>query len=322
MGPAAIMLWTGLEPCLHTFRMTAGWLSFGRALLESRDLLVSDERMSRSHVRIDYVGNGFHVEDLASRNGTFVNGHRADDRVYPAGSILRVGRTLVALVEDAQQFVGAVDIVDGLVVGPTTRRLQARIDATRLHTVLVGGIGSGRRELAVRWARARRRPFLIYDPRTQSLERAVRHDHATLVIPEINRLRPADRPALLALLHRPNFRVLATSQTAGVDPDFQLAPIAVPNAAQRVEELPMLLHHTVRRVSPRLSVHPNTVERVLVDGWPASFLEIANDIARAAARVEENGGTLVRREDLHAQVAKNHCVLVSRSSVQLSASPA
>src|SRR5579864_8111278 len=40
------------------------------------DIALSDKSLSRRHVRFLREGDGFSVEDLGSRNGTFVNGEK------------------------------------------------------------------------------------------------------------------------------------------------------------------------------------------------------------------------------------------------------
>jgi hypothetical protein len=41
---------------------------------ERSDLIIPDRRVSRQHARIQLEGDGYTLEDLGSRNGTFVNG--------------------------------------------------------------------------------------------------------------------------------------------------------------------------------------------------------------------------------------------------------
>lgn len=58
---------------------------------------VSDLKVSRHHCRLQLGADAIHVEDLASRNGTFVNGHPVDPNAMPdvldSGDVLTVGDT-------------------------------------------------------------------------------------------------------------------------------------------------------------------------------------------------------------------------------------
>jgi len=74
----------------------AGPLTVGRAA--DADLVLADELVSRRHARVSQSGAGAVVEDLGSRNGTFVNGNQihGPTRLTP-GDQLQLGVTLVEL---------------------------------------------------------------------------------------------------------------------------------------------------------------------------------------------------------------------------------
>jgi pSer/pThr/pTyr-binding forkhead associated (FHA) protein len=71
-------------------------LTVGRAA--DADLVLADELVSRRHARVSQRGAGAVVEDLGSRNGTFVNGNQihGPTRLVP-GDQLQLGVTLVQL---------------------------------------------------------------------------------------------------------------------------------------------------------------------------------------------------------------------------------
>jgi pSer/pThr/pTyr-binding forkhead associated (FHA) protein len=65
------------------------------------DVVIHDDEASRVHARVTPVdGRGWHVTDLATTNGTFVNTERI---VGPAtvrvGDVIRVGRVSCTVVE-------------------------------------------------------------------------------------------------------------------------------------------------------------------------------------------------------------------------------
>lgn len=71
-------------------------LTLGRS--QDADFVVGDDFASGRHARLFRRGNDWYVEDLASRNGTFVAGMRIEqpERVQ-LGSDIKIGRTTVRL---------------------------------------------------------------------------------------------------------------------------------------------------------------------------------------------------------------------------------
>lgn len=72
-------------------------ITIGRA--SSCTFVVGDDFASSQHAKLLKRGNDWFVEDLDSRNGTYVNGYRIDqpERVTTASDI-KVGRTTIRLV--------------------------------------------------------------------------------------------------------------------------------------------------------------------------------------------------------------------------------
>jgi pSer/pThr/pTyr-binding forkhead associated (FHA) protein len=67
------------------------------------DLTLDDPRASRRHARVRRSGSGALVEDLGSRNGTFVNDDQVESpTVVTAGDELLVGVTVLELRDEAQ----------------------------------------------------------------------------------------------------------------------------------------------------------------------------------------------------------------------------
>lgn len=89
----------GIHACLtaltgslagQMFRIPETGLLIGRAV--SSGLKIVEEGVSRHHARIRHEGGAILVEDLASRNGTFVNGERLSDaRTLEEGDKIQVG---------------------------------------------------------------------------------------------------------------------------------------------------------------------------------------------------------------------------------------
>lgn len=72
-------------------------LSLGRA--DNNDFVLGDDFASSRHARLFRRGSEWFVEDLDSRNGTFVDGIRIDqpERVQ-VGTDIKMGRTIVRLM--------------------------------------------------------------------------------------------------------------------------------------------------------------------------------------------------------------------------------
>jgi hypothetical protein len=64
-------------------------VSIGRGL--DNDVVVEDRRVSRHHARIQRGPRGWEVMDLASTNGTFVNGRQVKQRLIAHGDIISLG---------------------------------------------------------------------------------------------------------------------------------------------------------------------------------------------------------------------------------------
>ncbi len=62
-------------------------------------VVISDGQTSRAHCRITRVGEEFWVEDLGSRNGTWIEADRIHRAVWPIGQTLRVGNHQITLEE-------------------------------------------------------------------------------------------------------------------------------------------------------------------------------------------------------------------------------
>jgi pSer/pThr/pTyr-binding forkhead associated (FHA) protein len=83
----------GIEPDVGSlsFRLPAGTIrTLGRA--QGADFIIEAPLVSRLHCRIDATDDVLTVTDLASTNGTFVNGERIGARTVREGDHLRIGR--------------------------------------------------------------------------------------------------------------------------------------------------------------------------------------------------------------------------------------
>ena len=59
-------------------------------------ITVSDGSISSRHARVTRSPEGFSIEDLQSRNGTFVNGEKVDKpRLLADGDVVRLGKVIM-----------------------------------------------------------------------------------------------------------------------------------------------------------------------------------------------------------------------------------
>jgi serine/threonine protein kinase len=64
-------------------------------------IVLEDSQCSRAHCKLSQADDGLAIEDLDSRNGTWLNGNRIHRGVLRAGDLLRLGGTEVTLEEAA-----------------------------------------------------------------------------------------------------------------------------------------------------------------------------------------------------------------------------
>jgi pSer/pThr/pTyr-binding forkhead associated (FHA) protein len=68
----------------------------------SCDLFFSDQKLSRRHARIELGADGVKLTDLGSRNGSWVNEQRVEERLLQVDDKVRVGRLQITIEEDPQ----------------------------------------------------------------------------------------------------------------------------------------------------------------------------------------------------------------------------
>lgn len=77
-------------------------LPSGREIIVGRiseaDLLILDDKVSRKHAKISTQGDQILIEDLESRNGTFVNGARIKSTPLAEGDEIQIGSSRIKIV--------------------------------------------------------------------------------------------------------------------------------------------------------------------------------------------------------------------------------
>ncbi|HEY2515000.1 MAG TPA: sigma 54-interacting transcriptional regulator, partial [Polyangiaceae bacterium] len=114
---------------------------------------VPDERLSRRHALVEWRETGLRVEDLVSRNGTFVDGVRVEGCVERLSiRVLRAGSTILVPVADVRPFLGArITNEGGIISGPTLARALSDVAAAAASgetSLFRGESGAGKENAA------------------------------------------------------------------------------------------------------------------------------------------------------------------------------
>ena len=165
------------------------------------DFRVLDSEVSRHHVRVDRVEDAFHLTDLNSSNGTFLNGGPVSTATLRSGDQLQLGRTVflfesgrslkrkrvsreIDLVDDGDhsQILASVDAApvgaglmgaSGAAAGSQMmRRLQTLYEISELVTSPAAGIDDVLQRIlnrALESVAAERGCILVADPRTDEI---------------------------------------------------------------------------------------------------------------------------------------------------------
>jgi DNA-binding NtrC family response regulator len=155
-SPGVVVITSAGQPASATIAITraASGVVIGRGA--PHGLLEEDVQVSRSHLRVSLQDDLFHIQDLDSRNGTFLDGTRlegAATRSLDANGLLRIGRSLLWLVPDVKPFIGHQQpTAAGPVLGGLSRRaLEAITIADKVgDTLLILGESGAGKELCAR----------------------------------------------------------------------------------------------------------------------------------------------------------------------------
>jgi DNA-binding NtrC family response regulator len=138
----------------QSYRLGKGRCRIGAG--EGVDILLDDKTVSRAHVELELVREGVAVQDLGSRNGTYLYGQRIERATLSLGSTLRVGRVELEIVPDlSPDQLGDYprDDYGRLLGGSKAMRrvygLLRRLEGSLANVLITGETGTGK-ELAAR----------------------------------------------------------------------------------------------------------------------------------------------------------------------------
>lgn len=93
----------------------------------SADIILPSKRISRQHAKITYSPRGYLIEDLESRNGTFINGELLGSAVkrLSIGDEIVLGGVVVLHFEDPYETIGGAMLgrVDGVWINEDTQQV-------------------------------------------------------------------------------------------------------------------------------------------------------------------------------------------------------
>lgn len=230
-------------------------LVLGRAPQGPGGLAVSDALVSREHAAVawDPATAAFLLRDLDSRNGTWLDGQRVALAPLGAGSVLRLGDTVLGCGAVALGAVGWRPAPETGFAGrsESLRRLLAELERaapTGLRVLVEGETGTGKELVARELHRrsGRRGPFVSLNCAALSPElveselfghargafsgAVQRHEGlicaaagGTLFLDEVGELPPALQPKLLRVLEDGSVRAVGATRETRVDVRFVFA---------------------------------------------------------------------------------------------------
>ncbi len=191
------------------------------------DLALTDTSVSSFHVELRISIHGIEVRDLDSRNGTFFEGARISRATLPPGSVLVIGKTTIALDQEATDEGDAPLLASFGDLVATSSEMQAlfawlaRIAKADLAVVVEGPPGSGK-NLAARAihdaSKRREKSFSMIDCAalpSEVAESAFASEAAqdgTLHLDAVDELSPELQGVLAAALDHARARIVSTSR--------------------------------------------------------------------------------------------------------------
>ncbi|MDH5675791.1 MAG: sigma 54-interacting transcriptional regulator [Myxococcales bacterium] len=117
------------------------------------ELTVDDRSLSRQHARFEFEGGKLWVEDLGSKNGTWIAGQRVERRQLRPGEVVHMGRAVATLhllgteTSDPAATTGAEPAFFGSTMADLYETVE-RVAPTTVPVLIVGETGSGKERVA------------------------------------------------------------------------------------------------------------------------------------------------------------------------------
>ncbi|MCB9727426.1 MAG: sigma 54-dependent Fis family transcriptional regulator [Deltaproteobacteria bacterium] len=137
------------------------------------DLVVDSPTVSRQHARLEFVGPGYLLRDLGSKNGTFVDGVRVMEAFVTAGARVRLGTAEMEFRLEDETVQVALSRAEryGQLIGRSSQMreifaLLAKAAPTRATVLVEGESGTGKELVADaihQHSPRREAPFVVFD---------------------------------------------------------------------------------------------------------------------------------------------------------------
>src|SRR5687767_13261387 len=114
-------------------------------------VVVADERMSRLHAAVINDGHNARIADCESSNGLFVDGRRVAETVLQAGSVIRLGDSLLVAMRGApapEEDAGGLQMVGRSPLLAAIREVIRRVAPSNLPVLITGETGTGKEVVA------------------------------------------------------------------------------------------------------------------------------------------------------------------------------
>jgi len=153
---------------------------------KQNDLRLMDPSVSRMHAKIEASGEGFRIEDLNSKNGSFLNGKQVRKQSLSEGDLIRLGETEFRL------SLREISMVDGAIPSAkiASKKKVIALEGTELDEIPLSDTN-----IAETWNRLR---TIIRVNRTIAAEFDMKKAFQK-VLKEIFAILPADRGAILSI---------------------------------------------------------------------------------------------------------------------------
>ncbi len=136
IGPRLVLLREGRAEAVYP--ISGRSLTIGRS--PRCDVVLSDERVSKTHAQISTVSGEFVLRDLGSRNGTRVNEHKIRSHALISGDLIRVGRVCFVFLRTEPEIQrDERNAVGWIVVGPKGHPIM-KLPITEVP-ILIGSAG-------------------------------------------------------------------------------------------------------------------------------------------------------------------------------------
>ena len=90
-----VLIYQSGEQASEMVKLRLDGTIFGR---EKADVVIKDKEVSSTHFQIQKIGDEYHIFDMNSSNGTFLNGQKVVKGKLHEGDSIRVGKTLFQFV--------------------------------------------------------------------------------------------------------------------------------------------------------------------------------------------------------------------------------